>query len=56
VPEEPPKKKEKVPKIVNSAPTMRLDKPTVTDVDYFNVDLSWTPAGLPPDSTPTSFT
>ena len=49
-------KKEKVAKIVNSAPTMLLDKPIVTDVDYYNIDLSWTPASLPPNSTPTSFT
>jgi len=50
------KKKEKVVKIINSAPTMTLEKPVVTDVDYYNVDLSWLPAGLPPNSTPTSFT
>jgi len=49
-------KREKVPKIVNSAPTMLLEKPIVTDIDYYNVDLSWTPASLPPNSTPTSFT
>ena len=53
--EEVRKKKEKVPKIVNSAPTMQLEKPIVTDVDYYNTDLSWTPASLPPNSTPTSF-
>jgi len=49
-------KKEKVPKIVNSAPTMLLEKPVVTDIDYHNIDLSWTPASLPPNSTPTTFT
>ena len=51
-----PKKKEKVPKIVNSAPIMLLEKPVVTDIDYFNIDLSWSQASLPPNSTPTSFT
>jgi len=49
------RKKEKVPKIINSAPIMPLQKPVVTDVDYYNIDLSWTPASLPPDATPTSF-
>jgi len=49
-------KKKKVPKVLSSAPIMQLDKPFVTDVDYYNIDLSWTPASLPPNSTPTSFT
>jgi len=49
------KKREKVAKIVNSAPRMSLDKPFVTDVDYYNIELSWSQASLPPDSTPTSF-
>jgi len=49
-------KREKVPAIVNSAPLMLLDKPIVTDVDYYSIDLSWTPATLPPNSTPTAFT
>ena len=50
------KKKEKAPVIVNAAPIMPLEKPVVTDVDYFNVDLSWPSAKLPPNSTPTPFT
>ena len=56
VPEEPLVRKEREPKIVNSAPIMPLEKPIVTDVDYLNIDLSWSPASLPPNSTPTSFT
>ena len=50
------KKKEKVPKILDSAPILPLEKPVVTDVDYYNIDLSWSEASLPPNSTPTSFT
>jgi len=49
-------KKEKVPKILDSAPILPLEKPVVTDVDYYNIDLSWSEASLPPNSTPTSFT
>ena len=48
--------KERVQKTVNSAPTMLLEKPVVTDVDYHSIDLSWSAASLPPNSTPTSFT
>lgn len=50
------KKKEKVPVIINTAPTMPLEKPLVTDIDYFNIELSWPSATLPANAKPTSFT
>jgi hypothetical protein len=50
------KKKEKVPVIINAAPTMPLEKPVVSDIDYFNIELSWPSATLPVNAKPTSFT